>query len=142
LILWKRSQRRILRNTTLKSKGFKALANYAGALWLFVCAENTQINSKWEENKMEENKVYTFEFRYFDPDYNIGTSVQFCAEDIEEAKDLFSDYLLENYSGGQIVPSSVGIVYNGEDHDAYGESYGMSVNDDDTWFDISEVYGF
>lgn len=48
---------------------------------------------------MEENKVYTFEFRYFDPDYNIGTSVQFCAEDIEEAKDLFSDYLLENYSG-------------------------------------------
>lgn len=88
-----------------------------------------------------EEKMYTYEFTYYDPEIpgNEGTT-QFCAQTAEEAIELFSDFMSENYPGEEIEPLSLAIVYNAYDDAEYGPDYAPKPYDEPIYLDTDEYY--
>lgn len=88
-----------------------------------------------------EEKMYTYEFTYYDPDaINKESATQFCAQTADEAVDLFSDFLQENYPGVEIEPLSMAIVYNEYDDIEYSPDYGPKPYDEPIYLDTDEYF--
>lgn len=65
--------------------------------------------------------IYTYEFTY-DEDIDDFGWIQFCGENLDEATELFTDWVKEN--GYMIDEYCVDKVYCQEDAAEYGDNYG------------------
>lgn len=85
------------------------------------------------------NKIYTFQYQFksnsgFDS-YNGYDEIQKCAYNLEEANELFWDFIhSEGYKVKDIDILDVSVVYNEDDDLEYGVDYG-------TPEDYAEKYG-
>lgn len=74
---------------------------------------------------MADNKMFTFEFSFMNPDTTQDDETQFCAESYDEACGLFEAWYREEF--GKNIPVSeyeASVVYDEDDSDEYGERYG------------------
>lgn len=83
----------------------------------------------------ESNKIYTWEFRFINPETKKEDSTQFCASTMEEAMKLFTEWCAKDMrfvlyykpSGVCVLgdmKKDCSVVYNEEDAKEYGENYG------------------
>ena len=66
------------------------------------------------------NKMFTYRFYYDAPDDGFG-AIEYCAESIDEAAGLFSEWASHNGCPGY---TDCEVVYNSDDAETYGDMYG------------------
>lgn len=67
--------------------------------------------------------IFTYQFNFINPITKKDDVVQFCAETLKEAKNLFFDFCKNDEHMPMVPKYSISSVYNKEDAEWYGSEY-------------------